>query len=256
MGGPEDSGGTATLSGVATDIAAEETTDNALAEEEVAVLAHEAQINLCGNEPLSALISVRHGADSQIDIAENIPGTTEGPAAEVRGAGLCATSLDAKNPSKAGSHEDSLRYREALLPGVANSEEHISLSTSTGASSSSFPSSLIIKSGKDEYTSSEPLVDESSSESDSQSYESDSEETGDGKYRKIDKGKGKEIAPRGSDQESAPPAEGLQNKPPVNNVPWERAPERPPQKLPIRFTDCLGRNFVWPWIRARSWKVS
>ena len=38
-------------------------------------------------------------------------------------------------------------------------------------------------------------------------------------------------------------------------IPWERDPERPIQKLPIRFRDCLGRTFLFPWEKARTWKV-
>jgi len=38
-------------------------------------------------------------------------------------------------------------------------------------------------------------------------------------------------------------------------VPWERDPDRPLQKLPIRFRDCLGRTFLFPWEKARTWKV-
>jgi hypothetical protein len=36
---------------------------------------------------------------------------------------------------------------------------------------------------------------------------------------------------------------------------WERRPDRAPQKLPVRFIDAIGRNFMWPWKKARDWKV-
>ncbi|ROW03191.1 hypothetical protein VPNG_08130 [Cytospora leucostoma] len=239
----KDSGGTTTLGDAATHTAAEEATANASAEE-VSILGHEAQINLRGNEQSLALISVQHDATSQADIAEDIRGSTEGPAAEVPGFGPCETSLIVVNPSTAGTHQISPRDGDDLLPGAATIENQNSWVISTEVKSSSSPSSPVMKSGENSYTSSKHLVDES-----------DTEETGDEKYRKkIDKGKGKEVPPRGLDEESAPPAEGQQSQSLANNVPWERVPERPPQKLPIRFTDCLGRNFVWPWIRARSWK--
>ena len=37
---------------------------------------------------------------------------------------------------------------------------------------------------------------------------------------------------------------------------WARTADRAPQKLPVRFIDAVGRNFIWPWERAKSWKVS
>ncbi|KAI1737534.1 hypothetical protein F4680DRAFT_450799 [Xylaria scruposa] len=34
---------------------------------------------------------------------------------------------------------------------------------------------------------------------------------------------------------------------------WERSAGRPPQKLPIRFRDAVGRNFLFPWEKAKTW---
>jgi len=42
---------------------------------------------------------------------------------------------------------------------------------------------------------------------------------------------------------------------PAPDIPWEKNAERPPQKLPIRFKDCVGRTFVLPWRKVRTWKV-
>ncbi|KAH6652924.1 hypothetical protein BKA67DRAFT_659578 [Truncatella angustata] len=35
---------------------------------------------------------------------------------------------------------------------------------------------------------------------------------------------------------------------------WESFPDRPPAKLPIQFTDAVGRAFVFPWEKARTWE--
>ncbi|KAI1200810.1 hypothetical protein F5X97DRAFT_292128 [Nemania serpens] len=37
---------------------------------------------------------------------------------------------------------------------------------------------------------------------------------------------------------------------------WEQVADRPPQKLPIRFRDAVGRNYVFPWEKAKTWTVS
>ncbi|KAI8624414.1 hypothetical protein F5Y19DRAFT_314334 [Xylariaceae sp. FL1651] len=34
---------------------------------------------------------------------------------------------------------------------------------------------------------------------------------------------------------------------------WEKSAGRPPQKLPIRFRDAVGRNFIFPWEKAKTW---
>lgn len=83
---------------------------------------------------------------------------------------------------------------------------------------------------------------------------------------KVDKGKGKEIEKSVAQVEAAgkeaslydvasscPEPEEEECKHPI---PWAKDAERPPQKMPIRFVDCVGRNFIWPWRKARTWKVS
>lgn len=42
----------------------------------------------------------------------------------------------------------------------------------------------------------------------------------------------------------------------VGDPGWERSADRPPKKLPIRFKDARGRNYVFPWERAKTWDVS
>ncbi|KAI0452096.1 hypothetical protein F5B21DRAFT_506559 [Xylaria acuta] len=34
---------------------------------------------------------------------------------------------------------------------------------------------------------------------------------------------------------------------------WEKSAGRPPQKLPVRFRDAVGRNFLFPWEKAKTW---
>ncbi|KAI1165608.1 hypothetical protein F5B18DRAFT_158878 [Nemania serpens] len=34
---------------------------------------------------------------------------------------------------------------------------------------------------------------------------------------------------------------------------WEKSAGRTPQKLPIRFRDAVGRNFVFPWEKVKTW---
>lgn len=66
----------------------------------------------------------------------------------------------------------------------------------------------------------------------------------------------------GSSQTAPPIAPGI--IPPVSTaglahgqpIPWELDPERPAQKLPIRFRDILGRSILIPWRRAKTWEVS
>lgn len=69
---------------------------------------------------------------------------------------------------------------------------------------------------------------------------------------KMDKGKTIETLPQSTNQELHSP----QKVEPVSVIPWVKDPERPPQRLPIRFVDCIGRNYIWPWKRVKSWQVS
>ncbi|TGJ80358.1 hypothetical protein E0Z10_g8411 [Xylaria hypoxylon] len=34
---------------------------------------------------------------------------------------------------------------------------------------------------------------------------------------------------------------------------WEKSAGRPPQKLPVRFRDAVGRSFLFPWEKAKTW---
>ncbi|KAI3326208.1 hypothetical protein HD806DRAFT_489640 [Xylariaceae sp. AK1471] len=34
---------------------------------------------------------------------------------------------------------------------------------------------------------------------------------------------------------------------------WEKSAGRPPQKLPVRFRDAVGRNYLFPWEKAKTW---
>ncbi|KAI0521831.1 hypothetical protein F5B22DRAFT_643417 [Xylaria bambusicola] len=39
----------------------------------------------------------------------------------------------------------------------------------------------------------------------------------------------------------------------VGDPGWEKSAGRPPTKLPIRFRDAVGRNFLFPWEKAKTW---
>ncbi|KAF6816257.1 hypothetical protein CSOJ01_03106 [Colletotrichum sojae] len=56
----------------------------------------------------------------------------------------------------------------------------------------------------------------------------------------------------------APATPGVQpHRAPVMGEPgWEKAPDRPPQKLPIRLKVCIERDIMIPWMVAKSWSVS
>lgn len=87
----------------------------------------------------------------------------------------------------------------------------------------------------------------------------------DGIQEAVDKGKGKQVVleksasgtePEPQPEPAQPTAQQLSPTSSTDGVPWGKDPERPPQKLPIRFVDCVGRHFIWPWKKARDWKVS
>lgn len=73
-------------------------------------------------------------------------------------------------------------------------------------------------------------------------------------------GKGKEKATAEDEDED------LLQQQPIDSQPfpllrpgqpgWEKSPDRPPRKLPIRFRDAVGRQILWPWERAKTWQVS
>ncbi|CAM1500797.1 Fc.00g099590.m01.CDS01 [Cosmosporella sp. VM-42] len=85
-------------------------------------------------------------------------------------------------------------------------------------------------------------------------------------------GKGKEKEPRYPEHiQTAPesPAGPSNSSPPSilpnpranyslpaygSQIPWEVDAERPAQKLPILFKDAVGRKFLIPWRRAKTWE--
>ncbi|KUI61050.1 hypothetical protein VP1G_08223 [Cytospora mali] len=253
MDGPKDSGTTATPNEAATRTAAEDAAVNAPTDE-VSPLGHEALTDLCKSKQISTSISDQDSAISDGNGSGDVPHVKEGPTAQVASPGSFQSSSDVQTPLTAKTHGEGLIEGTSLDHDVAVTKKDGSLSKLTEENGSSPPSSPSIKSGKNLYTSSEPLVDETRAKNNLRSYDADSEDTGDEQYRtKIDKGKGKEIASRVPDPRPVSPAEGQQGQS-LNNVPWVQDPERPPQKFPIRFTDCVGRNFVWPWKKAKTWK--
>lgn len=85
-------------------------------------------------------------------------------------------------------------------------------------------------------------------------YEEDGE--ADNEQKTVGKGKGKQVMlhMQTSPQKSEPVS--AQSTQYSNSIPWAKDPERPSQKSPIRFVDCIGRHYIWPWNKARLWKVS
>lgn len=63
-----------------------------------------------------------------------------------------------------------------------------------------------------------------------------------------------------SDQELPFPAGSPCNQPATASLGagddgWEASADRPPVKLPIRLLDAVGRTFVFPWEKAKTWEV-
>ncbi|KAI5858172.1 hypothetical protein GGS23DRAFT_586903 [Durotheca rogersii] len=56
--------------------------------------------------------------------------------------------------------------------------------------------------------------------------------------------------PDSSEAAEPPPFRPLQYGDPG----WERSADRPPKKLPIRFKDAVGRQFVFPWEKVKTWE--
>lgn len=74
---------------------------------------------------------------------------------------------------------------------------------------------------------------------------------------------------KSAEPEPAPPAPTLSGPGPGDGVKilvfrplqpgdpgWEKSSDRPPKKLPIRFKDAVGRQYVFPWEKAKTWEVS
>lgn len=250
MDEPEDSGRTATANETAICTPAENDAVSASTNNippPVSPLGNEVSIELRRSKPPSNPIIDRDGVTSEVKGPGDARQSKEVLAAYVASPGLCDSSPTAQAALASGINEEDVLKNFASNSDVADSKKNIQ------SSSLSSPS---IESSENSYTSFEPSIDEPRKKDNIGGYDSDSEGTGHNKHRiNIDKGKGKEVAPRVSEQGPAPPAWGQQNKP-LNKVPWVQDPERPPQKFPIRFTDCVGRNFVWPWKKAQTWQVS
>ncbi|KAI1466014.1 uncharacterized protein F4812DRAFT_435563 [Daldinia caldariorum] len=57
------------------------------------------------------------------------------------------------------------------------------------------------------------------------------------------------CGPHAGEEAEAPAFRSLQYGDPG----WEKSADRPPKKLPIRFKDAVGRKFVFPWEKAKTW---
>ncbi|KAI1425065.1 hypothetical protein F5Y12DRAFT_400537 [Xylaria sp. FL1777] len=71
-------------------------------------------------------------------------------------------------------------------------------------------------------------------------------------WKKKEKQKADPEAETGSFSEA--PAEEQPFRPlNIGDPGWEKSAGRPPQKLPVRFRDAVGRNFLFPWEKAKMW---
>lgn len=71
----------------------------------------------------------------------------------------------------------------------------------------------------------------------------------------VNRSKGKKAESPAPVQSSSQPA-APQSAQAISNVPWAKDGTSPTTKLPIRFVDCVGRHYIFPWKKAKTWKVS
>jgi hypothetical protein len=69
------------------------------------------------------------------------------------------------------------------------------------------------------------------------------------------KGKQKQIVTQDATQESLEAHPHTLHSLHPGQPGWESSSGRPPVKLPIRFKDAVGRNFLFPWDKAKTWQV-
>ncbi|KAK8140418.1 hypothetical protein PG984_000484 [Apiospora sp. TS-2023a] len=58
--------------------------------------------------------------------------------------------------------------------------------------------------------------------------------------------------PAGVEEEEAPSPAGQPVQP--GDPRWAYSSDRPPAKLPIYFHDAVGRNYTFPWEKAKTWE--
>ncbi|KAF2963755.1 hypothetical protein GQX73_g9818 [Xylaria multiplex] len=147
--------------------------------------------------------------------------------------------LQAENPSGASMEDEYAgTSANASLAGTATNEEDSEISnrsTQPESQDSSYPSSLFEEEqDNDAATTTPALVNEATS------------------WKQKQKQKADPQAETGSSSEAS--GEEKPYRPPnVGDPGWEKSAGRPPQKLPVRFRDAVGRNFLFPWEKAKTW---
>lgn len=118
---------------------------------------------------------------------------------------------------------------------------------------SSYPSSLFEEPG-DHHAAATALVGEAEKEAEEEAEEGASSSASSSWKQKEKQKAEPAVAETGSPSEAS---EGEQPFRPldVGDLGWEKSAGRPPTKLPIRFRDAVGRNFLFPWEKAKTWAV-
>ncbi|KAI0386631.1 hypothetical protein F5Y04DRAFT_68167 [Hypomontagnella monticulosa] len=74
------------------------------------------------------------------------------------------------------------------------------------------------------------------------------------KQKQKAKGESSHAASGAGNQSTSEETETPVFRPPQYGDPgWEKSADRPPKKLPIRFKDAVGRKFMFPWEKAKTW---
>ncbi|KAI1179235.1 hypothetical protein F4777DRAFT_575266 [Nemania sp. FL0916] len=144
----------------------------------------------------------------------------------------------AQNPSEPVLESRRPDSSAALIQTTTNEDESETLSpiSQSGSEGGSYPPSLFEEASNDDLAAATTAITNGGASS-------------------KDKQKEKETAYL--EAETQPTSDAPEEKPfhPLEpgDPGWETSPGRPPQKLPIRFRDAVGRNFLFPWEKAKTW---
>ncbi|GAW21474.1 hypothetical protein ANO14919_109930 [Xylariales sp. No.14919] len=150
--------------------------------------------------------------------------------------GASQNMLQAENPTATATGDAHSGTSQDLL-GTATNEEDSEVSsreTQPESQDSSYPSSLFEE---------EPDHDAATSTSVPTSQATS--------WKQKEKQKVDPQAETGSSSEA--PGEKPFRPLNIGDPGWEKSAGRPPQKLPVRFRDAVGRNFLFPWEKAKTW---
>ncbi|KAI0535324.1 hypothetical protein GGR58DRAFT_479387 [Xylaria digitata] len=147
--------------------------------------------------------------------------------------------LQAENPSGTSMEDEcSGTSANASLAETATNEEDSEISnrsTQPESQDSSYPPSLFEEEQDNDAATTTPvLANEATSWKQKQKQKADPQ---------VETGSSSEAS--GEEKPYRPPN--------VGDPGWEKSAGRPPQKLPVRFRDAVGRNFLFPWEKAKTW---